>query len=95
VNEHDDERRPLDYEAEGKTQRGERARAFEGRSNRRYASTAEDFHLAIQRAALAAADEQENDEEWYELTRVRVLVSKNPNVKILAATLSKTTDDGR
>lgn len=92
MTEHDDESRELDYEVEGKKDRGMQARAFEGRSNRRYSCTADDFHLAVQRAALAAADGQQGDEEWYELTRVRVLVRKNPNVVVYGATLSSTAD---
>lgn len=85
----DDERAELDYEAEGKRddRKGGTLAAFEGTSNRRYSSTAHDFHLAVQRAALAAAETQESQEQWYELAQLRVLVSKNPNVTVYSATL--------
>ena len=79
----------LDYETEGKRddRKGVPLTAFEGTSERRYTSTANDFHLAVQRAALAAAEVQESSEQWYELSHVRVLVKKNPNVTVYNATL--------
>jgi hypothetical protein len=79
----------LDYEIEGKRdeRKGLPLTAFEGNSERRYRSTADDFHLAVQRAALAAAETQESSEQWYELSHVRVLVTKNPNVTVYSATL--------
>jgi hypothetical protein len=85
----DDERAELDYEAEGKRddRKGVSVTAFEGTSNRRYSCTANDFHLAVQRAALAAAERQDSSEQWYELSHVQVLVRKNPNVVMYSATL--------
>jgi hypothetical protein len=85
----DDAHRELDYEVEGKREdrKGVELDAFEGNSERRYSSTADDFHLAVQRAALAAAAKQESSEQWYELSHVRVLVTKNPNVTVYSTTL--------
>lgn len=89
-----DERAELDYEAEGQYA-GTPLPAYVGKSNRRYSSTAADFHLAVQRAAKAAAQNQHDEEEWYDLSRVQIKVSKNPNVKIYSVVLtpSSTGDD--
>ena len=85
----DPERSELDYEAAGKENvQEDPLPAFGGQSERRYSSTANDFHLAVQRAAHAAAKHQHGDEEWYELSRVQILVSKNPNVKIYSVVLT-------
>lgn len=74
---------------------GGAVRAFEGFSEYNEDSTAESFHAAVRAAAKAAADaaEKGSDPEWYEVTRVRILVG-NPNVKVYGATITA-TGDGR
>lgn len=70
-----------------------RSRSFEGFSEYNEESTAESFHRAVQQAARAAADaaarEGRTDPEWFEVTRVRILVG-NPNVKIYSAVITGT-----
>jgi len=75
---------------------GHAARAFEGFSEYDEDSTAESFHAAVRAAAKAAADAAEPgaDPEWYEVTRVRILVG-NPNVKVYGATITATGDPDR
>jgi hypothetical protein len=69
--------------------RGGTARAYEGFSEYNEDSTAESFHAAVRAAAKAAADDSSfgPDPEWFEVTRVRILVG-NPNVKLYAATIT-------
>jgi hypothetical protein len=74
--------------------------AFEGRSDPKRGSDERDLHVAIQRASLAAARAAKMDadsrgvevqDEWYEITRVRVLVS-NPSVKMFSVEMTKGGD---
>jgi hypothetical protein len=69
--------------------RGGAARAYEGFSEYNEDSTAESLHAAVRSAARAAANAAApgSDPEWFEVTRVRILVG-NPNVKIYAATIT-------
>lgn len=85
-----------DYEEEYREPQGHGARAFEGFSEFTEESTAETFHRAVLAAAKAAAAAAGPgaDPEWYEVTRVRVLVG-NPNVKVYGATITATGDSGR
>lgn len=73
--------------------RGEPARAFHGFSEYNEQSTSESFHKAVQQAAFAAAaaarEEGRTEPEWFEVSRVRILVG-NPNVKLYAATIVST-----
>lgn len=65
--------------------------AFEGFSEYNERSTATSFHKAVQQAARAAAKEAKKkgkkDPEWFEVSRVRVLVG-NPNVKVYGITIT-------
>jgi hypothetical protein len=69
--------------------RGDAARAYEGFSEYNEDSTAESLHAAVKSAAMAAANAAApgSDPEWFEVTRVRILVG-NPNVKVYAATIT-------
>jgi len=69
--------------------RGGTARAYEGFSEYNEDSTAESLHAAIRAAAKAAAQDSSfgPDPEWFEVTRVRILVG-NPNVKLYGATIT-------
>lgn len=80
-----------EYMKEFSEARGEPARAFEGFSTYSDDSTAESFHEAVKAAAKTAADAAPNgsDPEWFEVTRVRILVG-NPNVKVYGATITAT-----
>lgn len=79
------------YMSEYSEARGEPARAFEGFSTFNDDSTAESFHEAVKAAAKAAANAATEgaDPEWFEVTRVRILVG-NPNVKVYGATITAT-----
>jgi hypothetical protein len=72
-----------------------RSRSFEGFSEYNEESSAQSFHTAVQQAAFAAANaaraEGRADPEWYEVTRVRILVG-NPNVKVYGVTITSTGD---
>lgn len=84
-----------DEEYEGLGQREIRApgKSYEGRSDRKELSDWRDLHLAVQRAAkAAAADLPPGEEQWLEITRLRVLVG-NPNVKIYSIFLGATPSD--
>jgi hypothetical protein len=84
---------PIDpeYEERGQTNIRDPERAYRGDSDRKDHSDWRDLHLAVQRAAkAAAADLAPGDEAWFEVSRLRVLVG-NPNVKIYSATLTSTT----
>jgi hypothetical protein len=82
-----------EYEDLGQINLREPDRSYEGRSDRKDLSDWRDLHLAVQRAAkAAAADLPPGEERWFEITRLRVLVG-NPNVKIYSAFLSGTPDD--
>jgi hypothetical protein len=74
---------------------GQPARAFEGFSEYNEDSTAESFHAAVKQAAKAAADEAGpgSDPEWFEVSRVRILVG-NPNVKVYGATITQSKGPG-
>ena len=84
-----------EYHDLGQTNLREAGRSYEGRSEPKEFSDWRDLHLAVQRAAkAAAADLGDGEEAWFELSRLRVWVG-NPNVKIYSATLTKTdTGDG-
>jgi hypothetical protein len=78
------------YEEEGKRELLPPGKSYEGRSNRNDYSDWRDLHLAVQRAAAAAAaDLQAGEEDWLEVSRIRVKVG-NPNVKIYSVFLTKT-----
>jgi flavin-binding protein dodecin len=79
------------YRTEFSKARAEPARAFEGFSTFNDDSTAESFHEAVKAAAKAAANAapEGSDPEWFEVTRVRILVG-NPNVKVYGATITAT-----
>lgn len=71
-------------------------RSFEGFSEYNENSDSESFHRAVQQAARAAAvaaqeaaEDGTPDPEWYEVTRVRILVG-NPNVKVYGVTITST-----
>ena len=80
-----------EYMKEFSETRGEPARAFEGFSTFNDDSSAESFHEAVKAAARAAAHAapKGSDPEWFEVTRVRILVG-NPNVKVYGATITAT-----
>jgi hypothetical protein len=87
--------RDYDYGAAG--QRPGRPIAFEGRSDPKRSSDERDLHVAIQRAALGAAQaarmraEERGEpvkDEWYEIKRVRLLVS-NPSVKMFSVEIGQ------
>lgn len=72
-------------------------RAYEGFSKYDEDSSAESFHHAVRAAAKAAAEDPSfgGDPEWFEVTRVRILVG-NPNVKVYSATIAATSSgEGR
>jgi len=77
------------YMKEFSEPRGGVARAYEGFSEYNEDSTAESFHSAVRAAAKAAAEDPSfgSDPEWFEVTRLRILVG-NPNVKVYAATIT-------
>jgi hypothetical protein len=80
------------YEEEGKQELLPPGKSYEGRSNRSDQSDWRDFHLAVQRAAAAAAaDLGPGEEDWLEVSRMRVRVG-NPNVKIYSVFLTKTPE---
>ena len=80
------------YEEEGTRDLLEPGKSYEGRSNRSDQSDWRDFHLAVQRAAAAAAaDLEPGAEEWFEVSRMRIKVG-NPNVKIYSVFLTKTPE---
>ena len=66
-------------------------RSFEGFSEFNDESDAESISRAVKAAALAAdLDRGEGkDPEWFEVTRLRVLVG-NPHVKVWGATITST-----
>jgi hypothetical protein len=68
-----------------------RAVSYEGFSTYDDHNTAASLHEAVQAAAKKAAREARRDgvalPEWYEVTRVRILVG-NPNVKVYGATIA-------
>lgn len=76
--------------------------AFEGRSDWKVRSDERDFHVAVQRAAIAAAraaseagdvgEDGKINEAWYEISRVRILIG-NPNVKIFSVAITKSNTD--
>jgi len=85
---HDEE-----YEERGQTNIRAPGKSYEGRSDRKDLSDWRDLHLAVQRAAkAAAADLPPGEEQWLEITRLRVLVG-NPNVKIYNVFLGGTPSD--
>jgi hypothetical protein len=71
-----------------------RAPSYEGFSSYNDDSTVESFQDALKAAAKAAVRRARADgvelPAWYEVTRVRILVG-NPNVKVLGATITKST----
>jgi hypothetical protein len=100
VSDHVDESN-YDYESAGQ-EPGQDVTCFEGRSDWKVRSDERDFHVAVQRAAKAAAraaeeagrigDDGKIVEEWYEISRVRILVG-NPNVKIFSVMIAPTPRD--
>lgn len=69
----------------GEQSRGTAISCFEGLSEFRHESNAESLHEAIQRAAEAAVDTlglKPGDEMDFEIARIQVRVSGNPNVKV-------------
>jgi hypothetical protein len=87
---------PIDeeYHDKGQQNPGEPIEAYEGRSDPKEFSDWRDLHLAVQRAAKAAAANLQPDEEaWFEVSRVRVWVG-NPNIKIYSATMTKSDTGG-
>ena len=82
---------PIDPEYHDLGQRNLRdpVSSYPGDSDRKDNSDWRDLHLAIQRAAKTAAKDLD-DEEWFEVSRIQVLVG-NPNVKIYSVTLEKTS----
>ena len=74
--------------------RGGATRAYEGFSNYNEDSTAESLHAAIKAAAKAAAGDSSfgGNPEWFEVTRIRILVG-NPNVKVYGATITASHSD--
>jgi hypothetical protein len=88
---------PIDeeYEKLGQINLLEPGKSYEGRSDWKVHSDWRDLHLAVQRAAkVAAADLTDDEEAWFELSHLRILVG-NPNVKIYSATLTKSPEGGR
>ncbi len=78
-----------EYEELGQINLREPGRSYEGRSDRKDHSDWRDLHLAVQRAAKAAAAELEPGEEpWFEVSRIRVKIG-NPNVKIYSVLLTR------
>jgi hypothetical protein len=69
--------------------RGSPTRAYEGFSAYSEDSSAASLHAAIMEAAKAAANDGSfsGQPEWFEITRLRILVG-NPNVKVYGATIT-------
>jgi len=91
-----------------KEESAERTRSFEGFSEFSDNTDETAFHRAMKKAALAAAEAaiaaanegvSEGDErripdpEWFEVTRVRILVG-NPNIKVCGVTITATNSGG-
>jgi hypothetical protein len=78
-----------EYEVQGKQNLLPPGKSYPGQSDRSNYSDWRDLHLAIQRAAAAAAaDLGSGEEAWFEVSRLQVFVG-NPNVKVYKATLTK------
>ncbi len=79
-----------EYYRRGQINLSEPGKAYKGKSDRKENSDWRDLHLAVQRAAKAAADDLPHGEEaWFDISHLRVLVG-NPNVKIYSVILTKT-----